>query len=158
MVIRCKLGLSLMLITTAILSVSCSSLSPEMQESLEDIRGSLPGPLRGDAIPLEEQPMPTIGGLWLDQDFPQLTLKLNQAGDNLTINRDGERYGIQVVERIDVLLKGRAIEAKFVNNSPDQIRPTSGSCTGAVSKDSQSMRMSCSYAGNKFPLNFAKSK
>lgn len=140
-----------------LLMTGCSSLSPDARESLQDIRGSLPKVFRGDAVPLEEQPLPALSGKWQDKDFSQLTLRLVQSGNGLTINRDGTRYGIQVVERIDAQLKGRAIEAKYVNNSPDQIRPTSGDCTGAVSKNSQTIRMTCSYAGKTFPLNFTRS-
>lgn len=142
--------------TVMLITSGCSSLSPEAQESLQDFRASLPKPLRGGAIPLEEQPMPTLSGTWLDNDFPELKLRLNQSGNKLTINRDGLRYEIQVVERIDAQLEGRAIKAKFINNSPNQIRPTSGSCTGAVSKDSQAIRLTCTYAGDTFPLNFIK--
>lgn len=156
MPIRCHVLLAVGLFFAMSTITGCSSLSPETQESLEDIRGSLPGFLRGDAVPLEEQPMPSIAGKWTDNDFPELTLRMKQSGDKLTINRDGKRYGIQVVEQINVLMKGRALEATFINNSPQQIRPTSGKCTGAVTKDSQTIRLTCTYQGKTFPLNFSK--
>lgn len=144
------------LLTVITMLTGCSSLSPEAQESLGDIRGSLPKFMRGDAVPLEEQPMPSIAGKWVDNDFPELVLKMNQSGDTLRINRDGTRQGIVIVEQINATLKGRAIKAKFINNSPKQIRPTSGKCVGAVTKDSQTIRLTCTYKGNTFPLNFSK--
>lgn len=147
---------SLMLCAVTLFCTACSSLSPEARESLQDFRSSLPSPLRGDAVPLEDQPMPVLGGQWIDNDFPQLGLDLNQNGSKLIIDRVGVRYDIQVVERISATLTGRAIKAKFINNSPNQIRPTSGSCTGAVSKDSLAIRLTCSYSGDTFPLNFLK--
>jgi hypothetical protein len=144
-------------LTAASLAISsCSSLSPEMQESFQDLRGSLPKPLRGDALPLEEQPMPTLSGTWSDKDFPMLSLKLQQSANQFTIDRQGERYGIQVVERIRGELKGRAIEARYINNDPDQIRPTGGDCSGSVTKDSETIRLTCTYGGKTFPLNFIK--
>lgn len=148
-------GLSLSI--TAMLFISgCSSFSPEVQESLQDVRGSLPKFLRGAAVPLEEQPMPTLSGQWSDKDFPTLNLSLIQSGDKLTIRRTGERYGIKVVERIRASLTGRAIEASFINEDPNQIRPTRGSCIGSVTLDSQTIRFTCSYGGRTFPLNFVK--
>ncbi|MBX2885764.1 MAG: hypothetical protein KTR32_37760 [Granulosicoccus sp.] len=136
---------------------ACSSLSPEARESLQDLRGALPKPLRGDAVPLEEQPLPVLGGQWEDKNFPMLSLKLAQSANKVTINREGNRYEIQVVERINATLTGRSIKAKYINNSPNQIRPTSGSCSGSVSKDSQTIRMTCNYGGETFPLIFNKS-
>ena len=141
----------------AFLSLSgCSSMSPEMQESLKDVRGSLPKPLRGDAIPLEEQPMPSLSGEWTDKDFPMLTLTMRQSGNKFTVDRKGERYGKQVVERIRAELNGRAIKARFVNRDPNQIRPTGGDCTGSVTKNSKIIRLTCDYGGDFFPLNFVR--
>ena len=107
-------------------------------------------------MPIEEQPMPTLTGSWIDKDLPMLSLRVSQAGNKLTIDRKGERHGIQVVERIRAKLSGRAIKATYVNRDPNQIRPTSGKCTGAVTKNSQIIRMTCSYGGRTFPLNFEK--
>jgi len=135
---------------------SCSSMSPEMQESWEGIRGALPKALRGDAIPLEEYPLPALNGLWVDDGFPQLKIRFVQSGNNLTIYRDGERYEIVVRERIKATLTGRAIKAKYINDPPGDIRPSSGSCSGAVSKDSQRVNFSCRYRGELLPLNFSR--
>lgn len=146
---------SIMLFAASVVS-GCSALSPEARESLQDARGSLPGFLRGDAVPLEEQPMPSISGKWVDNDFPQLSLRVKQSGNALTINRDGRRYDILVKEQINAVMTGRAIDAEFINNSPDQIRPTSGKCHGAVTKDSRTIRLTCTYKGNTMPLNFSK--
>lgn len=139
-----------------ILISSCSSMSPEMRESWEGIRGALPKPLRGDAIPLEEYPLPSLQGSWIDDAFPQLSIRFVQSGNNLTVYRDGERYKIVVRERIKATLTGRAIKAKYINDPPGDIRPTSGSCSGSVSKDSQHVQFTCHYRGETLPLNFSR--
>lgn len=136
---------------------SCSSMSPEMKESWEDVRGALPKALRGDAIPLEQYPLPSLKGSWVDDEFPELLIRFVQSGNNLTVYRDGERYGIVVRERIKATLTGRAIKAKYINDPPSDIRPSSGSCSGAVSKNAQRVNFSCRYRGRTFPLNFTKS-
>ena len=134
----------------------CSSMSPEMQESFADIRGSLPKALRGDAVPLSEYPLPSLQGKWVDDGFPELSIRFAQSGNELTIYRDGERYEIVVRERVKATLAGRAIEAKYINDPPGDIRPSSGSCNGAVSKDSQHVKLTCRYRGKLFPLNFTR--
>jgi hypothetical protein len=135
---------------------SCSSMSPEMQESWEGIRGAMPKALRGNAIPLEEYPLPSLQGSWVDDGFPELSIRFVQSGNSLTIYRDGERYEIVVRERVKATLTGRAVKAKYINDPPNDIRPTSGSCSGSVSKDSQRVSLTCQYRGEILPLNFSK--
>lgn len=131
-------------------------MSPEAQESWESLRGALPKALRGDAIPLEEYPRPSLQGSWVDDGFPMLKIRFVQSGNNLTVYRDGERYDIVVRERIKATLTGRAINAKYINDPPDDIRPTSGNCSGSVSKDSQRVKFTCTYRGELLALNFSK--
>lgn len=147
-----NLTVSVLVLTIAI--ASCSSLSPEAQESLSDLRSTLPGPLRGDNVPLTEQPMPTLSGNWVDKNFPELALSLKQSGSAVTINRTGTRNTLKVTEEINLQLNGRAAKGKYVNRDPNQIRATSGSCNGSVSKNSQAINLTCTYGGNTFPLSF----
>ena len=150
-----RLRSTLFLLASAVFAISCSSLSPETRESLSDLRSTLPGPLRGDNVALSEQPMPTLGGTWIDKNFPELVLNLNQSGNALTIDRTGtKKNSLKVTEEISLQLSGRAANGKYINRDPNQIRVTSGQCNGAVSKDSMAIRLTCTYGGNTFPLNF----
>jgi len=141
-------------LTLPLVTVSCSSLSPEAQESLSDIRSSLPGPLRGDNVPLSEQPMPTLSGNWVDKNYPDLVLNVKQSGNAVSISRTGTRNTLKVTEAIELQLNGRAAKGKYTNRDPNQIRATSGTCHGSVSKSSQAINLTCTYSGDTFPLSF----
>ena len=133
----------------------CSS---ESKESLEDLRSVLPKPLRGDAKPLDEYPVPTLAGSWVDKDFPQLKLRLTQSGNKFTVNRDGDRGKVVVREQIRGTMRGRAVEAIYINNDPNKIRPVKGDCSGSVSKDSTRIQLVCTggndFSSGSYPLNF----
>jgi len=134
--------------------------SPEAKESLQDLRGTLPKALRGDAKPLEEYPVPSLSGSWADKDFPQLKLRLTQSGNKFTVNRDGDRGKVIVREQIRGTMEGRAVTATYINNDPNKIRPVKGKCSGAVSVDSTRIQLTCTggndFGFNSYPLNFQR--
>ncbi|MBX2838765.1 MAG: hypothetical protein KTR35_18040 [Gammaproteobacteria bacterium] len=131
---------------------SCSSMSPEMRESMRDLRGSLPGALKGDATSPQDDPLPNLSGGWVDDNHPELNVSLSQSGSKVNVGRSGTRGGVVVKEKLNLELIGRSIKAKYIDNHPNLPRPKTGQCTGSVNKASDKISMTCTYGDNTFPL------
>ena len=144
--IRCAGILALSVLT------GCSALPSEMQESLNDMRGSLPGPLRGDAKPLKDYPTATISGTWTDRLTPELAVQVTQNGANFTLSREGVVNDRTIRQRIEGTVDGRAVTAQRTIYDANELRPQYDECSGAVSEDNQRFRITC---GNE-SLNFEK--
>lgn len=138
--IRLSTGTALLLLSTL---TACSALPPDLQESLNDMRGSMPEPLRGDAKPLKDYPTASVAGSWSDRNTPELSVTGTQNGSSFTLSREGIVNERRIRQRIEGTVEGRALVAKRTMYDANELRPSYDECSGAVSEDNQRIRLTC---------------
>ena len=141
-------GLLAMLLMT---SCACSVLP-------EDMRATLPEAMRGDTKALTDYPTPNLSGRWVDKDYPELIIAMQQNGTSYTFTRKGLYHGIPVTETHTGEMTGRSVKATYLSESGNEVRPVKGQCFGVVDKDSSTLALTCEDANKgTYSLNLEKS-
>ncbi|MGQ7847892.1 hypothetical protein ACUNV4_25585 [Granulosicoccus sp. 3-233] len=145
-----RFATTLSLVTSLWLASACSALP-------EDIRASLPESLRGDTQALTDYPIPDLSGRWQDTDYPELSITMNQSGNEFTMIREGDYRGIPIKETYQGTFQGRSAKISYTALDKGQIRPVQGKCFGVASKDSGSLELTCEDSRKGMtPLNLKK--
>ncbi len=140
------------LVATLLITSSACSVLPE------DIRATLPETLRGDTKALTDYPTPNLSGKWIDTDYPELIIAMQQNGSSYTFTRKGLYRGIPVNETHTGEMTGRSVKATYLAHTAGEVRPVKGQCFGVIDKDSSTLALTCDDANKgAYPLNFKKS-
>ena len=140
------------LLATLLMTSSACSVLPE------DIRATLPQGMRGDTKALTDYPTPNLSGKWVDKDYPELSIVMQQNGTRYTFVRKGLYRGIPVNETHTGEMTGRSVKATYLAQSAGEVRPVNGQCFGVVDKESSTLALTCEDANKGTnPLNLEKS-
>ncbi len=140
------------LIATLLMTSSACSVLPE------DIRATLPEAMRGDTKALTDYPTPNLSGKWIDIDYPELIIAMQQNGSSYTFTRKGLYRGIPVNETHTGEMTGRSVKATYLAHTAGEVRPVKGQCFGVVDKESSTLALTCDDASKgTYPLNLQKS-
>lgn len=141
-----------MLLATLLMTSSACSVLPE------DMRATLPEAMRGDTQALTDYPTPNLSGRWVDKDYPELIIAMQQNGTSYTFTRKGLYRGIPVNETHTGEMTGRSVKATYLAESGSEVRPVKGQCFGVVDKDSSALALTCDDANKgTYSLNLKKS-
>jgi hypothetical protein len=142
---------NVLIVTLLVMSSACSVLP-------EDIRATLPETMRGDTKALTDYPTPNLSGKWLDKDYPELIITMQQNGSSYTFTRKGLYRGIPVNETHKGEMTGRSVKATYQALYAGEVRPVNGQCFGVVGKDSSTLALTCEDTKKgTYPLNLGKS-
>ena len=140
------------LLATLLMTFSACSVLPE------DMRATLPEAMRGDTKALTDYPTPNLSGRWVDKDYPELIIAMQQNGTSYTFTRKGLYRGIPVNETHTGAMTGRSVKATYLAESGSEVRPVKGQCFGVVDKDSSTLALTCDDANKgTYSLNLKKS-
>ena len=98
-----------------------------------------------------------LKGNWIDSDFPELIINMQQTGSAFTFTRNGSYREIPVKASYRGQLEGRSVKITYQASYPGNIRPKAGKCFGVASKDSSELKLTCEDdTKGTFPMNLKK--